>query len=173
MKFYVLLDLRLLVSFLCLKTVCGHSAVSESELSSLTIGTALLDISYVDGSQVVKKSETGSFGYDSLMEPRNGILIHVRSKDNANHGCTHPVNVPSGNTSWIALVERGSCTFKEKVHNIANKHKASAVVIYDNEDKDSVLIMLHGGRYFLCIIFLYITYVSTFTNFFFCFIYVD
>jgi hypothetical protein len=50
------------------------------------------------------------------------------------------VNVPS-NRRWIALVERGSCKFNDKIHNAAVEMNASAVVIYDHKDTEVRILL--------------------------------
>uniref|UniRef100_A0A8C4Q100 PA domain-containing protein n=1 Tax=Eptatretus burgeri TaxID=7764 RepID=A0A8C4Q100_EPTBU len=49
-----------------------------------------------------------------------------------------------GNTSWIALVRRGNCTFKTKILNAA-KFNATAVIITNNVFENSTVLMQHEG----------------------------
>ncbi|EPY87649.1 hypothetical protein CB1_000228010 [Camelus ferus] len=43
---------------------------------------------------------------------------------------------------WIALLQRGNCTFKEKISRAAF-HNAVAVVIYNNKSKEEPVTMTH------------------------------
>ncbi|KAM9067519.1 E3 ubiquitin-protein ligase RNF130-like [Sarcophilus harrisii] len=44
---------------------------------------------------------------------------------------------------WIALLQRGNCTFKQKIYHSAVFHNAIAVVIYNNNEE--VVTMSHPG----------------------------
>lgn len=94
----------------------------------------------------------GKFGHKSLVESRiNGTLFHARTKtDNQTHGCEeYGGDIPSGH--WIALVERGTCYFEDKILVATEKHNASAIVIY-NSDDTGFTIMQHFGKLFLAVI---------------------
>ncbi|KAK3777070.1 hypothetical protein RRG08_008917 [Elysia crispata] len=68
----------------------------------------------------------------------SGKLIHVTSvsrkdRTKTNHyGCEkYSIKLPT--VKWIALVERGECDFTDKLRTATVLHKASALIIYDNE----------------------------------------
>ncbi|XP_066471031.1 E3 ubiquitin-protein ligase RNF130 [Tiliqua scincoides] len=48
------------------------------------------------------------------------------------------------NTKWIALLQRGNCTFRQKILRAA-LHNASAVVIYNNVSGEDPVTMTHQG----------------------------
>ncbi|EGW02882.1 TBC1 domain family member 9B [Cricetulus griseus] len=50
--------------------------------------------------------------------------------------------VPPNIKQWIALLQRGNCTFKEKISRAAF-HNAVAVVIYNNKSKEEPVTMTH------------------------------
>eukprot|EP00071_Canis_lupus_P047240 XP_022280797.1 E3 ubiquitin-protein ligase RNF130 isoform X3 [Canis lupus familiaris] len=52
--------------------------------------------------------------------------------------------VPPNIKQWIALLQRGNCTFKEKISRAAF-HNAVAVVIYNNKSKEEPVTMTHPG----------------------------
>jgi hypothetical protein len=53
--------------------------------------------------------------------------------------------VPPNIKQWIALLQRGNCTFKEKISRAAF-HNAVAVVIYNNKSKEEPVTMTHPGK---------------------------
>lgn len=54
--------------------------------------------------------------------------------------------VPPNIKQWIALLQRGNCTFKEKISRAAF-HNAVAVVIYNNKSKEEPVTMTHPGKW--------------------------
>ncbi|XP_034258540.1 E3 ubiquitin-protein ligase RNF130 isoform X2 [Pantherophis guttatus] len=52
--------------------------------------------------------------------------------------------VPPNTKQWIALLQRGNCTFKQKILRAAS-HNASAVVIYNNVSGNEPVTMTHQG----------------------------
>ena len=93
-----------------------------------------------------REEESGRYGTDSLKDSEWGWVVHVRTADNKTHGCSAPVNIPK--QRWIALIERGSCKFHEKIYNAAIVQNASAVVIYNDKHEQDLLTMEHKGKYF-------------------------
>ncbi|OBS74839.1 hypothetical protein A6R68_14614 [Neotoma lepida] len=66
-------------------------------------------------------------------------------KELADHlGCDPQTRffVPPNIKQWIALLQRGNCTFKEKISRAAF-HNAVAVVIYNNKSKEEPVTMTH------------------------------
>lgn len=53
--------------------------------------------------------------------------------------------VPPNTKQWIALLQRGNCTFKEKILRAAS-HNATAVVIYNNVSSEEPVTMTHQGK---------------------------
>ena len=121
-----------------------------SDVRSQYTHKALLNITFKDpvtGKMTNKKHNDGLYSTNGRFEAEWGVIVHVRTVDNKTHGCTPPVNIPSGR--WIALIQRGSCPFRNKVHNAAVLKNASAVVVYNNEvtKEGRQLAMQHNGRY--------------------------
>uniref|UniRef100_A0A8C2D9K4 Ring finger protein 130 n=1 Tax=Cyprinus carpio TaxID=7962 RepID=A0A8C2D9K4_CYPCA len=52
--------------------------------------------------------------------------------------------VPPKTTHWVAIMQRGKCTFKEKILKAA-AFNASAVIIYNNSTKEDTVTMAHEG----------------------------
>ncbi|CAG5124496.1 unnamed protein product [Candidula unifasciata] len=102
---------------------------------------ALMNISYVDYATKKEYSKPlrGYFGKQSLIASISGVVIHaVNVEDRAgtqvvNHyGCTPYSHKKFPSETWIALVERGSCSFANKIHVATKEHNASAIVIYND-----------------------------------------
>lgn len=139
----------LLVLFVYLCSACGHVSGDEYIRHYQVHITAIVNITYRDpitGEMTSEKKELGRYGFKSRQDTEWGTVIHVRTASNETHGCSPPINVP--NERWIALVERGSCKFTDKIYNSAVVKNASAVVIYNHKNEDELLTMDHNGRHF-------------------------
>ena len=122
--------------------------VLQCDQDTMEVGTAIVSVSYQDpeNGENFKQTDNGRYGYRSAMETKYGDLIHVRTLDNKTRGCSSFTNAPNEDEAWIALIERGECSFDSKIHNAAIVHHASAVVVYDHEEADDILIMNHKGK---------------------------
>ncbi|XP_075040367.1 E3 ubiquitin-protein ligase RNF128 [Mixophyes fleayi] len=110
--------------------------------------TANVNYSYVvDNRTLSEGGEIGVYGHDSPVDKAYGLVLlqkkrspHVVCPPDLNF--TIPVNYVG---RWIALIQRGGCTFSEKI-NAAAAAGASAVVIYNNKgDDNEVIEMSHAG----------------------------
>ena len=141
-------SIKMRISLLLLMTIltvihCDH----VDNKDTMAVGTAIVSVSYIDtnGENLIQTDE-GRYGYRSVMHPKQGNLIHVRTSDNKTKGCSPFVNAPTASGEpWIALIERGECKFDSKITN-AVLHEASAVVVYDHEHAADILIMDHEGK---------------------------
>jgi len=115
----------------------------------LRLYSAVVNFSYVDPvTRTLHQAggNIGRYGFSSRLEPEHGVVVHVRSGDGLHHGCLPPVNVPQGGRQWIALVRRGDCKFNEKIYNTAVLANASAVVVYNQKDEETLITMQHFGE---------------------------
>ena len=111
---------------------------------NFSLYSAIITYTYNDstrGELVTQSGEIGRFGIASRVAVESGWVVHVLTENGHNHGCSALVNAPR-RTPWVALVERGGCTFHKKVENswLSN---ASAVVVYNHKDEDSLITMQH------------------------------
>lgn len=88
-----------------------------------------------DYSDQVVLDTTGKFGFHSPTRRVRGRVVHVADPGlSSNFGCAHGIEnrheIPS-DEPWIALIKRGKCYFFNKI-KLGERHKASAVVIYDD-----------------------------------------
>ncbi|XP_078509687.1 E3 ubiquitin-protein ligase RNF130 isoform X11 [Lissotriton helveticus] len=89
----------------------------------------------------------GRYGLDSPKIETKGVVLAPLPIHGADRlGCDPQTrfHVPPNTKLWIALLQRGNCTFKEKILRAAS-HNATAVVIYDNVTKDEAVTMTHQG----------------------------
>lgn len=130
----------------------NHGDESHGAAGSHLLSWANVNVTYQDpstGSIHSEQSEMGLYGSESRTDPEWGSVVHIRTADNKTHGCSRPVNVPA--ERWIALVERGTCKFQDKIHNAAILLNASAVVIYNHEYHDNLLTMKHTGIIYIAL----------------------
>ncbi|XP_073399724.1 E3 ubiquitin-protein ligase RNF128 isoform X1 [Dendrobates tinctorius] len=134
-------------SFLLLCVLAIQSATSD------VLWTANVNVSYVmENKTVWEEDEIGIYGHDSPVDRASGLVVLPRSKHNHNLAssslCPPHLNfsVPGNfKDSWIALIQRGGCTFSDKI-KAAAEAGAKAVVIYNNEgDETGVFEMSHPG----------------------------
>jgi hypothetical protein len=127
--------------------LCGEGFGDEfTELQSYY--TAWVNITFKDiktGRIITERGEIGRYGTNSKIAAESGVVVHVRHGGNQTNGCSPPENqIPS--EKWVALVQRGSCKFQDKIHNVAKKRNATAVIIYDNEPDTTIVTMEHDGE---------------------------
>ncbi|XP_068701697.1 RING finger protein 150-like [Montipora foliosa] len=117
------------------------SAVSEEQESYTE---AVLNITYCKRFYKdcgVKPFDTrGIFGEHSPIRAVSGWLFGLPDR-NVN-GCVE-FSIGVNKRPWIALIKRGSCNFVEKIKN-AQKHNATAAIIFDYEDSRGPVKMLHS-----------------------------
>ncbi|XP_048459440.1 E3 ubiquitin-protein ligase RNF130-like [Rhincodon typus] len=117
---------------------------------------AAVKVSYVDrasGQRVLvpDRGEDGRYGRDSPKEGVEGATVLVPAwtpgKPRNLQGCDPRTRfaVPPDTRRWIALLNRGNCTFKQKIL-LAAAQKAAAVVIYHNVSDEKPITMSHQGQ---------------------------
>ncbi|KAM4677743.1 E3 ubiquitin-protein ligase RNF130 isoform 2-T2 [Discoglossus pictus] len=97
---------------------------------------------------VLLRIDGGRYGQDSPKTEAKGIVLTPVPVHGAADGlgCDPQTrfHVPPNTKHWIALLQRGNCTFREKILRAAS-HNASAVVIYNNSSKEATVTMTHQG----------------------------
>ncbi|KAM8764999.1 E3 ubiquitin-protein ligase RNF130 isoform 3-T3 [Rhynchonycteris naso] len=113
--------------------------------------TALINVTVQEpgrGAPLTFRIDRGRYGLDSpKAEVRGQVLAPLPIHGIADHlGCDPQTRffVPPNIKQWIALLQRGNCTFKEKISRAAF-HNAVAVVIYNNKSKEEPVTMTHPG----------------------------
>jgi hypothetical protein len=105
------------------------------------ITLAFLNMSWVENNVVYYKDERqerSKYGMGRVLDVE-GRLIHITDafneldhsacNDSLRDSFNHPLDTIK--VPWIALIKRGGCDFERKIMNVY-RHKASAVIIYNN-----------------------------------------
>ncbi|XP_066572778.1 E3 ubiquitin-protein ligase RNF130 isoform X2 [Amia ocellicauda] len=137
----------LLVLPRCMLSIrADKSLVSADEYVTATVNVSVLD-SKGNLKQLPMKNDC-RYGKNSPKAEARGVVIAPAAIHGVpdRQGCdpqTHFI-VPPKVTHWIALLQRGNCTFKEKILR-AISFNATAVVIYNNSSKEEAVTMAHEG----------------------------
>nr|XP_024410944.2 RING finger protein 148 isoform X2 [Desmodus rotundus] len=95
------------------------------------IWTAHLNITFQVGNRIVSElGENGVFGNHSPLERVSGAVVLPEGWNQ--NACNPMTNFsrPEQADSWLALIERGGCTFTRKI-NVAAEKGANGVIIYN------------------------------------------
>ncbi|XP_042779235.1 E3 ubiquitin-protein ligase RNF133 [Panthera leo] len=95
------------------------------------VWTAYMNISFHVGNQMLSElGETGVFGRSSTLKRVAGVIVPPDGKtQNACNPSTSFSRLKNSET-WLALVERGGCTFTQKI-KVAIEKGAGGVIIYN------------------------------------------
>ncbi|XP_033823039.1 E3 ubiquitin-protein ligase RNF130 [Periophthalmus magnuspinnatus] len=94
----------------------------------------------------ISSSEDALFGLHSPKTETRGLLLAPTPHNGVVdlQGCDPQTRFsPPRSVQWVALMQRGNCTFREKIQRAAS-FKASAVLIYNNSSNETVR-MGHEG----------------------------
>ncbi|KAM6202275.1 RING finger protein 148 [Rhynchocyon petersi] len=119
-------------------------SLRDSEEKS--IWTAHLNITFQVGNRIISElGENGVFGNHSPLERVSGV---VALPEGWNQNACNPLtnfSRPEQAESWLALIERGGCTFTHKI-NVAAEKGANGVIIYNYPGTgNKVFPMSHQG----------------------------
>ncbi|KAK2519228.1 Rnf150 [Columba guinea] len=137
-----------LLSFCFVHLLCLDFTVAEKE----EWYTAFVNITYADpaaGSAELRseKSECGRYGEQSPKQDARGqVALSVSPTDRYACDPSTRFNAPAPGKSWVALIPRGNCTYKDKIRHAAAQN-ASAVVIYNvgSSNANETITMPHAG----------------------------
>nr|XP_014341515.1 PREDICTED: E3 ubiquitin-protein ligase RNF128 isoform X2 [Latimeria chalumnae] len=131
----------------------------QGTAKATTVWTAFVNISYNSTSSkkvITERCDCGLYGLNSPLADAKGVVGIPRSRNL--QACDTNTEFTASGPSWIALIERGNCTFSDKI-NLATKRGASAAVIFNlphtgNEIKpmvhydatNTVAIMIGNGK---------------------------
>ncbi|XP_062954749.1 RING finger protein 148 [Cynocephalus volans] len=110
------------------------------------IWTAHLNITFQVGDRIISQlGDSGVFGNHSPLERVSGaVVLPERWNQNACNPLTN-FSRPEQADSWLALIERGGCTFTQKI-NVAAEKGANGVIIYNYPGTgNKVFPMSHRG----------------------------
>ena len=127
-----------IVTILLCLTLNTASATNLSDSKTPDYFRAKVNLTYYDSKMkkiVSEMKEMGNYVTNAKLDSESGEVFHVQTIKNISDGCDEIVNAPPNNKKWIALIERGVCTFKEKLE-MARKFNACAVVFYDHKESN-------------------------------------
>ncbi|KAM9311307.1 E3 ubiquitin-protein ligase RNF130 [Gastrophryne carolinensis] len=118
-----------------------------SETTTVEYYNAIVNVTALEpGSKSLH--DIGRYGLSSPVTEVKGIIVTPVTLQGApdRQGCEPHIRfpVPPNTKHWIALLQRGNCTFKEKILRAAS-HNATAVVIYNNNSIEEAVTMTHAG----------------------------
>uniref|UniRef100_A0A8C7BYK2 Ring finger protein 128 n=1 Tax=Neovison vison TaxID=452646 RepID=A0A8C7BYK2_NEOVI len=87
----------------------------------------------------IERCECGVYGLASPVANAMGVV--GIPKNNNYQACDYNTEFTNTNSPWIALIERGNCTFSEKIQ-AAGRRNADAVVIYNVPDTGNQTIQM-------------------------------
>ncbi|KAL4630848.1 E3 ubiquitin-protein ligase RNF133-like [Arapaima gigas] len=132
----------------CLSVLLAALAV-QNAAAATSFWTAFLEITFINsttGQLMSVFCECGLYGLDSPLRDAQGQLMLPTSSPTA---CGPLAWRNVSVAPWIAVVERGNCTFTQKI-NVARKAGADAVVIYNapgtGNDKSPMLHPVKGTK---------------------------
>ncbi|KAK6493171.1 RING finger protein 150a [Huso huso] len=135
-----------LFSFCFVHLHCLDFTVAEKE----EWYTAFVNITYVDpvNSEIrTEKTECGRYGEHSLKQDTKGVVVMPSStQDRLACDPNTKFAVPANAKSWVALIPKGNCTYKDKIRH-ATSQNASAVVIFNvgSSNVNETITMPHAG----------------------------
>ncbi|KAI5775161.1 RNF133-like protein [Gulo gulo luscus] len=95
------------------------------------VWTAYMNISFHVGNRMLSElGETGVFGRSSTLKRVAGVIVPPEGKTQNACNPTTSFRRSKNSETWLALVERGGCTFTQKV-KVAVEKGASGVIIYN------------------------------------------
>lgn len=129
--------LFLLVDFL----ISFHATEAISVLASLS----LFYFNSTSNRTEFERCECGLYGFNSPYIGAQGVVgIPVSTADR--YACDRNTAFTVMEAPWIALIERGNCSFAEKIQ-VATRRGAAAAVIYNSRGRgNNTLLMAHQGE---------------------------
>ncbi|XP_042311606.1 E3 ubiquitin-protein ligase RNF130 isoform X2 [Sceloporus undulatus] len=122
-------------------------AASSPDSASQAYYTALLNVTAL-GPDRAAFLIRGRYGQDSPKKAVTGLLLAPLPINGVvdRLGCDPRTRfqIPPNTKQWIALLQRGNCTFRQKIMRAALQN-ASAVVIYNNVSGEEPVTMTHQG----------------------------
>ncbi|KAM5255321.1 E3 ubiquitin-protein ligase RNF133 [Ctenodactylus gundi] len=104
---------------------------SENYCIASAVWTAYMNITFHVGTRVLSElGETGVFGRSSSLKRVAGVIVPPDGK--SKHACNANTsfNRSEDSEAWLALIERGGCTFTQKI-KVATEKGACGVIIYN------------------------------------------
>ncbi|XP_049749852.1 E3 ubiquitin-protein ligase RNF133 [Elephas maximus indicus] len=105
--------------------------LSQNCCRASAVWTAYMNISFHVGNRVLSElGETGVFGRSSTLKRVAGVIVPPEGKSQNACNPSTSFSRSKGTETWLALIERGGCTFTQKI-KVAAEKGASGVIIYN------------------------------------------
>ncbi|XP_019605583.2 E3 ubiquitin-protein ligase RNF133 [Rhinolophus sinicus] len=105
--------------------------LSQNCCRASAVWTAYMNITFHVGHRVLSElGETGVFARSSTLKRLAGVIVLPEGKTQTACSPSTSFHRPQNSTTWLALVERGSCPFTQKI-KVAVQKGASGVIIYN------------------------------------------
>ncbi|XP_044310181.1 E3 ubiquitin-protein ligase RNF130 [Varanus komodoensis] len=128
-----------------------YALLASADNTNQAYYTALINVTVLNpdrSTPTLLILERGRYGQDSPKVAVKGLLLAPLPINGVADrlGCDPRTRfqVPPNTKQWIALLQRGNCTFRQKILRAA-LHNASAVVIYNNVSGEEAVTMTHQG----------------------------
>lgn len=130
--------------FFCLPAVVSI-LFKPTEAFSVRASVSLFYFNSTSNRSVSEQCECGLYGLNSPLLSAQG-LVGIPQSANL-QACDANTQFTVTKPPWIALIERGNCSFAEKI-KVAARRGATAAVIYNAPDKGKgIVLMSHLGEY--------------------------
>ncbi|NWI69486.1 RN128 ligase, partial [Todus mexicanus] len=128
--------------FFCLLVVVSI-LFRTNEAFAVTASLSLIYFNSTSNSTVIEQCECGLYGLNSPLLSARGLVSIPKSANL--QACDPNTRFTVTQPPWIALIERGNCTFAEKIQ-VAARSGATAAVIYNVLEKsNATVLMSHLG----------------------------
>uniref|UniRef100_A0A803VIR4 PA domain-containing protein n=1 Tax=Ficedula albicollis TaxID=59894 RepID=A0A803VIR4_FICAL len=123
-------------------TTCSPSP--RHKAISVMASVSLFYFNSTSNRTVFERCECGLYGFNSPCLSAQGVVGVPVSADP--YACDKNTDFTVMKAPWIALIERGNCSFAEKIQ-VATRRGATAAVIYNSQGKgNNTLLMVHQGE---------------------------
>ncbi|NXT85152.1 RN128 ligase, partial [Zapornia atra] len=129
-------------SFFCLLVV-GSIFFNTAEAFSVSASVSLVYFNGTSNRSVFDQCQCGQYGLNSPLLGARGLVAIPKSPNL--QACDPNTQFTIAKPPWVALMERGNCTFAEKIQ-VAARRGATAAVIYNGPGKgNTTVLMSHLG----------------------------
>lgn len=105
--------------------------LSQNGCKGSAVFSAYMNISFQVGNRMLSElGEAGVFGRSSALKRVVGVIVPPEGKLQSACNPYAKFKKPNSTVTWFALIERGGCTFSQKI-KVAVENGASGVIIYN------------------------------------------
>ncbi|OXB51596.1 hypothetical protein ASZ78_005382, partial [Callipepla squamata] len=108
--------------------------------------SASVRVSYFNSASnetVSQQCKSGVYGFNSPLRSARGAVAVPHG--GSLQACDPNTTFSTAEPQWVALIERGNCTFAEKIHVAAERGAAAAVIFNTAAEGNRTFPMFHAG----------------------------